>query len=233
MQRDSAGSYRVEQMAAVLTADDMIADPLCGIPSLWVGHDGKSSPGYHSDADTPAVCTDESLRNNTLLPAVWAYAMANMDDALAATLVEPARAWLRKNLAKEGEGDAETLTRWAAGKCLRDLQRLGASPAVFFAAADTFAAADAPPLPNLPTGGPRYSRLLWGTYTMESLPLAQRGSCSRWNTRQIAASFWADGRNSLEAVTRLAKAEVGNVTAEALQAFFETAVAAGIAVREG
>jgi len=192
----------------VPTADDMIADPNCGVPSIWLGK-GGTSLGYHSSADTPAICSPHSLRCNILLVAAWAYTMATMNDETAQPLIEPATKWIDANLVQVGGDDAALLRRWAAGRALRDLARFGVSGSVFEEAAAKYAPAAAPPLPDLPTDGPVYRRTVWGTCTYEALPVERRRGLGRWSESAAAALYWMDGERTLPAIQRLARAEVG------------------------
>ncbi len=192
----------------VPTADDMIGDPNCGVPSMWLGK-GGTSLGYHSSSDTPDVCSPHSLRCNTLLIAAWAYTMATMNDDAAQALIEPAAKWIDANIVTTGADDAARLSRWAAGRTLRDLARFGVSESVFEKAAAEYAPAGAPPLPDLSAGGPVYKRTVWGTCTYETLPVERRAGLSRWSPAATAGLYWTDGVRTLPAVERLARAELG------------------------
>jgi len=204
----AAGAWHVGTRRFVPTADDMISDPNCGVPSMWLGK-GGSCTGYHSSADTPDVCTDASLRFNTLLAASWAYVMATLSDESAAALIGPAVEWIDANLAAAGGDDGARLSRWAAGRMLRDLARWGVGEAVYEPAAAVYAPADAPPLPGLPADGPRYARTVWGTCTYETLPLDRQQGLSRWSPWATSALYWTDGHRAVAAVERLASAEAG------------------------
>lgn len=192
----------------VPTADDMIADPNCGVPSMWLGK-GGTSLGYHSSADTPDICSRHSLRYNTLLVAAWAYTMATMDDDTAKALLEPAAKWIDANIVQDGDDGSAQLSRWVAGRILRDLARWDVSRAVYEPAAAKYAPAGAPPLPGLPADGPVYGRTVWGTCTYETLPARRRGGLSRWSEPSAAGLYWTDGRRPLPAVEQLTLAEVG------------------------
>ena len=223
-------AWHVRYKRFIPTADDMIADPNCGVPSLWLGKGGNSL-GYHSSADTMAVISPDSLRCNTVLAAAWAYALATMDDALAAEMLPGATAWLEANVLG-GEGDAAELNRWAAGRALRDLARFGVTESVFGAAADKYSPADAPPMAGLPTDGPRFIRRTWGTATLETLPVADRKGFTRWSGWGTAALYWTDGRRSLPAIERLAAAECGSVPKQGLAPYFDVCRAAGLLVED-
>ncbi len=215
----------------VPTADDMISDPGCGIPAVWLGK-GGNSVGYHSSADTPEKAVSrESLRFNTVLTAAWAYAMASMDGELAAQLLPPAAAWLEENLLG-GEGDAALLRSWAAGQALRSLRRWGVSESLYEPAAAKYAPAEAPPLPELPAEGPRYVRRTWGTATLETLRPEQREGFSRWSNWQTAGLYWTDGRRALPAVERLTQAETGGLPKGGLMHFYEACLEAGLLVED-
>jgi peptidase M28-like protein len=192
----------------VPTADDMIGDPNCGIPSMWLGK-GGTSIGYHSSADTADICSEHSLRYNTLLVATWAYTMAAMDDSSAAELLPSAAHWIEQNIVREGDDDGAALSRWAAATMLRDLARWDVDPAVYEPAAVTYAPANAPPLPGLSAGGPAYRRTVWGTCTYETMPLERRAGLSRWSEGAASALYWTDGVRPLPAIERLVRAELG------------------------
>lgn len=215
----------------VPNADDMISDPHCGIPAMWLGK-GGNSVGYHSSSDTPEeAVSPDSLRFNTLLTAAWAYAMASMDDKLAGELIAPAVKWIDANVLG-GEADAERLRRWSAAGVLRDLARWGVSESIYEPAAAEYSPAGAPPLPDLPTQGPRYVRTTWGTATLETLPADRREGFSRWSGWQTAALYWNDGRRPIAAVERLAKAEAGGMPETGLKPFYEACIEAGLMVED-
>jgi hypothetical protein len=226
--RRSRGSYFIRSLCVPPTGDDMIADPACGIPCLWLGH-GKGLVGYHSSSDTPAVCEEESLRSNTLLAAAWAYATADLADASARAILPAATRWIEANVLPAPEADAAALRRWAAGRMLRDLARWGASPAVYEDQAARYAPAGAAPLADLPAGGPRLVRRTWGTATLETLPKERTLGLGRWSTWQAAALYWADGLRPPEAIERLVRAEVGRVPDGAVAHLAEACVEAGVA----
>jgi len=211
-------------------ADDMISDPKCGVPGMWLGK-GGNSVGYHSSADTPEVCSEDALRYNTVLTATWAYLMASMDDKLAGELIGPAAKWVDENLLG-GAGDAEHLRRWAAGGLFRDLARWGVSESVYEPTAAKYVAAGAPPLPDLPAEGPRYVRAAWGTCTLETLPVERREGFSRWSGWQAAGGYWNDGIRPLPAVERLARAEAGGMPEAGLKPFFEACIEAALMVQD-
>jgi len=231
LQARSGGNYHFRARHGVPTADDMIADPNCGVPAMWLGQGGEST-GYHSSADTPDVCPDESLRSNALLTAAWAYAMASMNDRLAEGLIPPAAEWIEGEILRAGDDDAAHLRRWAAAGVLRDLARWDVSESLYEPAASKYASAEAEPLPDLPTAGPRYIRSTWGTCTLETLPPQRAKGFSRWSGWQTAAVYWNDGRRPLSAVERLAKAEAGGVPEGALAKFFAACVEAGLMVQD-
>jgi hypothetical protein len=230
--RTKAGEgWHIQHKHFVPSADDMIADPGCGIPAMWLGK-GGTSLGYHSSSDTPDVCSDDSLRYNTLLTAAWAYAMASMDERLAAEVIGPATEWIDENIIRPGADDPALLPRWVGGRMLRDLARWGVSHSVYEPAAAKYAAADAPPLPDLPTDGPRYIRSTWGTCTFETLPAERRRDLSRWSAWITAGLYWNDGRRPLPAVERLARAETGTKPESSLKNAFEACVEAGMMVQD-
>ena len=214
----------------VPTADDMIADPNCGVPSMWLGK-GGTSLGYHSSADTPDVCSEHSLRYNTLLVAAWAYTMATLDDASARPLIEPAAAWIDANTITAGDDDRAMLSRWVAARTLRDLARFGVSESVFEPAAAQYAFAGAPPLPDLPTDGPVYERRVWGTCTYETLPLERRAGLSRWSESATSALYWTDGKRTLPAIERLVLAETGKLPPDGLARVVEGGLENGTLAR--
>jgi len=211
------------------TADGMIADPNCGIPAMWLGK-GGTSIGYHSSADTPDVCSDDSLRCNTLLVAAWAYTMASLDDAKARELIAPAAAWIDAHIVRAGNDDAAHLSRWVAGRMLRDLGRWGVSESLYESAAAKYCAANDEPLLDLPADGPRYRRTTWGTCTFETLPVERRQGLSRWSGWLTSGLYWTDGRRTLPAVERLARAETGADAGQTLQAAIDVCLEAGMMV---
>jgi len=224
----NAADYHVRGECEPPVSDDMIADPACGVPTLWLG---GSPPGYHSSADVPAACSDLSLGCNAVLIAAWAYAMADLDDRLAAGLMPAARQWIECDMLAGAAGDALRLRQWAAGGMIRDLGRWGVSPSVYGPAAEACCPAGAPPLPDLPTAGPRYARTTWGTCTLETLGPERTAGFSRWSRWQNTATFWTDGRRPLPAVERLTAAEAGQVPKAGLGPLFEAMVEADIARR--
>lgn len=246
--REHAGdAWHIRLKPFVPTADDMVADPACGIPAIWLGKTGAAR-GYHSSADTPGVCDPDSLRNSTLFAAAWAYLMASMDDSLAGQLIGPAAAWLERELlgptgpgvdrlrdqkpgppsaATQAEDDALRLRRWAAARVLRDLGRWGVDEAIYEPAAAGFAPTDAEPLPGLPAQGPVYSRTVWGTCTCETLPRERRMGLFPWSRWLTSGLYWCDGRRPLAVVERLARAETGTPPDTGLAEPFDRCVEAG------
>ena len=225
-----AGRYYLDYQYDPGTADHMIADPNCGIPAQWLGMHG-SSTGYHSSADTPAICPDESRAANAQLIAAWAYTMANLDDAAATALLPDVTAWIDTHLLIDGDDDPARLRRWVAGGMLRHAIRLGASASVVEPAAARYAGPDAAPLPGLSDDGPRYRRTTWGTCTFETLPADRKQGLGRWQGWLAAALFWTDGQRTVPAIERLARAEAGRIPEGGLEPVFETLVEAGLARR--
>jgi len=224
------GAYHMQSRHAPPTADDMIADPACGVPTLWLGR-GQNSVGYHSSADTPPICRDASLRCNCLLAAGWAYAMADMDDRLAESLIPAAARWIDRHVLAGAGGDAGRLRQWAGGRILRDLARWGVRASTYEPAASRYCPADAPPLDDLPTAGPRLARRTWGTCTLETLPPDRVTGLSRWSSWQAAALYWSHAGRPLPAVERLTRAEVGEVPPGGIEKLAEACVEAGLADR--
>jgi hypothetical protein len=226
LQEQAGDAWHVHARRFVPTADDMIADPACGVPAIWLGKTGGAR-GYHSSADTPAVCDPASLQHSTLFAAAWADAMASMDDASAERLLAPAAEWLGREVARGGDDDAALLSRWAAARSLRDLARWGVSQEVYEPAAARFAPRDAEPLPGLPSDGPRYARTVWGTCTCETLPRERRMGLFPWSRWLTSGLYWCDGRRPLAAIERLARAETGNPPDMGLAEPFERCIEAG------
>jgi len=227
----SGGAYHVRSECEPPSSDDQIADPNCGTPTLWLGTGGTAT-GYHSSADTPAVCSDATLRNNFLLVAAWAYAMADLNDAWFRALRPAATRWLDEELLPGGAGEAMRLRHWAAGRVLRDPARWGISGRVLGRTASRYCPRDAGPLDDLPAAGPRYTRRTWGTCTLETLPPERTAGLSRWSRWQNAALFWTHGGRPVAAVERLTRAEIGSVPDGGVQRLMDACVEAGLASRE-
>jgi len=155
-----------------------------------------------------------------------------MDDRLAGELIAPATKWIAENVVRDGADDRARLSRWVAGRILRDLARWGVSESVYEPAAAKFSAAGAPPLPDLPAEGPRYVRRTWGTCTFETLPPARRGGLSRWSGWQAAGLYWTDGARPLPAVERLARAETGAKPDATLRRTIEACLEAGLMIED-
>jgi hypothetical protein len=228
----SGGAYHTACKCEPPCSDDMIADPNCGVPTLWIGN-GANPTGYHSSSDTPDVCTEASLRNNLVLTAAWAYTMANMDDRMATAILPQAMRWMEATLLAGPCGDALRLRRWVAGQMIRHLGRWGVAGTIYERAATRYCPGSAGPLDSLPTAGPRYTRTTWGTCTLETLPPARTEGLSRWNAWQNAALFWTHGNRPIAAVERLTRAEIGRVPDGALAHLMEACVQAGAAKEEG
>jgi len=229
LQEEAGDAWHFRTRRFVPSADDMIADPHCGIPAIWLGTGGAST-GYHSSADTPEVCTDDSLRCNTLLAAAWAYAMASLDGRSAAQLVGPATEWIGNCVLRDGNDDPALLSRWVAGRGLRSMARWGIHQSVYEPFAAEYASPDAEPLPGLPSGGPRYARTVWGTCTFETLPVERRKGLSRWSSWINTGLYWSNGEMPLPAVERLARAETGAAPDASLEQGFDACVEAGTMV---
>lgn len=213
----------------VATADDMIADPACGVPSMWAGHGGLPY-GYHASSDTPSAISDDSLRIHTLMLAAWAYTMADMDESSATEMLPAVGQWIDDEFLRRG-GDQEALDRYQAACLLRDLRKWGISESVYESLAGRYSPAGEPPLAGLPADGPVYARKVWGVPRMEYLPYKRREGLSSWNDPQMAAWFWADGKRSLAAIRRLALAETGTDLGDTAERLFETGVEASIVER--
>lgn len=227
---ESAGAWHAASLCDPPCSDDQIADPNCGVPTLWLGGGGEAT-GYHSSADTPDVCSDVSLRCSAVLTAAWAYAMADLDERWTAALLPPARRWIDEELLAGCEGDALDLRRWVAGRMLREPLRWSVPASACEPAAADYAPIDAAPLDDLPSAGPRYVRRTWGTCTLETLPADRTEGLSRWNRWQNVALFWTDGAHPLGAVERLTRAEAGAVPAGGLARLMDALVEAGLATR--
>ena len=228
LKEQSGGAYHLESRYLPPAADDMIADPNCGIPTLWLGR-GKEAVGYHSSRDTPEICDAVSLRAGCLLAAAWAYVMASLDERLARLLVSPAVQWIDEQLLPAKGDDASRLRRWAAGRLLRDLGRWDVPPAVYEPYAARYCSASAAPLDALPASGPRLIRRTWGTCTFETLPPERSRDFSRWSLRQAVALYWNHGPWPLAAVERLTRAECGLIPEGGMMPLAEACVDAGLA----
>ncbi len=227
LQKLAGDSWRMGAKPFVPTADDMIADPGCGIPGVWLGK-GANCLGYHSSADTPDVCCESSLRYNTVLTACWAYLMATLDTTSAGALVGPAIQWIDRNILRAGDDDAARLSRWAAGRMLRDLSRWKVDRAVWEDAAASYCPPEAEPLDGLTaSSGPTYRRTVWGACTFETLAHERRAGLSRWSTWLASGLYWCDGRRPLAAVERLARAETAAKPEASLKKGFDACVEAG------
>jgi len=225
-------SWHFRTKRFVNNADDMIADPNCNVPGLWLGKGGDCM-GYHSSADTPErVVSPDSLRSNTVLTAAWAYAIASMDDRLAGAMIPPAARWVDENIVKTGDDDPAALSRWVAGRIFRDLSRFGVGESVYETAATEYCPADAPPLPDLPIGAPRYCRTTWGTCTFETLPAEKRRGLSRWSGTLNSGLYWTDNVRPLAAVERLMRAETGAKGETNLAGLVEACLEAGLMVED-
>jgi hypothetical protein len=221
------GRWHLGNKLFVPTADDMIADPLAGVPSMWFGK-GKMSLGYHSDADTPDVCCPVSMRNSALLAAAWTYTLATLDAESAAPLLAPAVAWTRDVLIGAAVGDARRLRKWTAGRVFRDLARWGVDEATYSAAAAQFCAPSAPPLDGLSKSGSRPTRKLWGTHTFDTLPQARREGLSNWSSGLASGLYWCDGQHTLPDLVRLAEAETGQLAGDDIERGIEAGIEAKI-----
>jgi hypothetical protein len=226
----SGGEYHVTSRCEPPSGDDMIADPNCGVPTLWLGSGGDAT-GYHSSADTPAVCCDTSLRSSTLLAAAWAYVMADLNDRLTGMLLLPATRWMERHMLAGPAGDALRLRRWVAGQVLRQPGRWGVSDTIYARAAARYCPIGAGPLDGLPTIGRRYVRTTWGTCTLETLPPGRAEGLSRWSRWQNAALYWNHGDRPLAAVERLTRAEAGSVPDGGVVNLLDACVEAGLARR--
>jgi hypothetical protein len=231
LQARCGGAFPVQVVYEVPVEDDMLADPLCGIPSIGLGQSTKSF-AYHTDGDTPACCVESSLRASTLFSAAWGYLLARMDEPLATALLSPASAWLNANVLPAEGGDARRLRRWSAATVLRDLARWGVPSFAYASAADAFALAGASPLDDLPGGGPLFRRTVWGVPTWDALADDERKGLSRWSAWQSAALFWNHPPRSPEAIARLVAADTGLPDGAEVRGLLEKAVAAGLAENE-
>jgi hypothetical protein len=230
LMEQNRGAYFLVPQCQPPTGDDMIADPNCGIPSLWLGR-GRDSVGYHSSRDTPQVCDAVSLRASALLAAAWAYVMASLDSAPARLLVPAAVRWTDGHVIPSQGADARALRRWTAAGMLRDLHRWGVPESVYEAEAARYWLAGAPPLPDLSGEGPRFRRRTYGTCTLETLPPERTQGLSRWSLWQAAALYWTDGRRPMADIERLVRAEVGRVPDGGLAHLMEACVEARVAER--
>lgn len=230
LQARSGELFPVQTVYEVPVEDDMLADPLCGIPSVGLGQ-STTSFAYHTDGDTPACCVESSMRASTLFSAAWGYLLARMDEPLAVALMAPSSAWLQSNVVPANGEDAKRLRRWSAATALRDLARWGVPARAYEPAAALFSPAGAPPLDDLPTGEPLYRRLVWGVPTWDTLPDAERAGLSRWSAWQSATLFWNHPSRSPEAIARLVAADTGLPAGAEVSGLLEKAVQAGLAER--
>ena len=112
---------------------------------------------------------------------------------------------------------------------MRDLARWGVPTSVYEPLAAAYAPAGAEPLPDLSREGRRLARRQWGAYTFETLPDDRARQFSRWSDWQAAAFYWCDGRRTLAAAERLARAETGRMPEGAMERLAEACVEAGLA----
>lgn len=226
IQKNAGDHWHLGNKLFVPTADDMIGDPHAGVGTIWLGK-GKSSLGYHSDADTPAVCCPFSLRYNTLLATAWAYLLANLDESLVREILPFSTSWTETFLMKGAKNDAQTLRKWVAGKTIASLSRWGIKGKSIETMTSSYCHPDATPLPNPLKAGDRFDRTTWGTSTFATLPTEKRLGLSCWSSVLAAGYYWCNGKRHFSEIERLVQAEIPGADTEILRHGFMAATEAG------
>jgi hypothetical protein len=230
----SKGEWNLKQVYQMPSADDMIADPNCGIANAWVGR-GNEGVGYHSSADTPEVCVPLPLRCNALMVAASAYVMASLDEQWNDDLLAAIDGWIERKMLPATTDDAKHLRRWAAGTMLRKAERWGVPSHAAEARAKKYCAPGSAPLPDLANTGNIYRRRTWGTGNFETVPAGiPRFSC--WSGNVNGMLYWTDGKRGTVAVERLAAADLDQSVEDTVAyggaaAVLDSCVAGGTAER--
>ncbi|HEY3323783.1 MAG TPA: M28 family peptidase [Planctomycetota bacterium] len=221
-----SGGFTVTPRLGVPREDNMLADPLAGVPTTTLGQVAGIF-GYHSSNDTPEHCTTTALAGSALAVATWAYLMAGLDNEKMEALAPAAHAWASTHLCGTDDlaFDSANLRRWATAQAWRDLSRWPVTGCEDHAR--RYATAEC----ATTSGGSCYSRRVWGMTTLDTLPETRARAFSRWSEWQAAAWYWTRPDWSLETIENFTRAEVGQVPEGAIKVFLEACCEAGLATR--
>ena len=204
--------------------DSYLGEPLVGIPTTWA-YSGTGVVTHHNSEDTPDRVDQRSLRDLTIVDAVFLYYLANAGEAEARWLAEISADYWRSRAV--GGSDAKTAyasdrQRQAVLSVLRlapPERRAGLRASLLGSVLKSAAPPQAAVKPD--GDGVVIVRKRFGTLPLDDLPPDQREGFPNgaWDTPAITALYWCDGHRTLGEVKRLTELELGPVQLD-LDAYF-------------
>jgi hypothetical protein len=180
--------------------DSYLGEPSVGVPATWA-YSGTGVETHHSSEDTPERVDQRSLRDITIVNAVFLYTMASAGESEAHWLAElGAKHWAGDADYRKDRGNQAVLSvlrlvpearRGAVRKTLEPLLR---------------------EVPQTQRGtGMVVRRKRFGTIPLDDLAPDQREGypSGAWTLPPSIALYWCDGKRPLSEVIRLTEVEIG------------------------
>jgi hypothetical protein len=180
--------------------DSYLGEPSIGIPTTWV-YSGSGIQTHHNSEDTPDRVDPRSLRDLTIVNALFLYAMAQAG--------EPDARWLAELSAKHWEG-ASDYRKARSNQAVLSVLRL-VPAARREAARKSLDLLLKPVLQQPAAGGLIVRRKRFGTIPLDDLaPDRREGYPSgAWTLPPSTALYWCDGKRTLKEVIALTEQELG------------------------
>lgn len=181
--------------------DCYLGEPSVGIPTTWA-YSGTGVQTHHNSEDTPDRVDARSLRDLTIVNAIFLYTMASAGEAEAPWLAElGARHWAGDTLYRKERGNQAVLSVLRlVPEARRDAVRKSLEPLLRPVAP-----------PPAGRGGMIVRRKRFGTIPLDDLAPDQREGfpSGAWTLPPSIALYWCDGKRALDEVIRLTEAEIG------------------------
>ncbi len=221
--------------------DTYLAEPMVGIPTVW-GYSGSGVETHHNSEDTPDRVDVRSLRDISIVDALFLYFVANADSADALWLAGLSENRGYRQILKAAEEQAtrgqveyavdresqsvlsvlrlvpatgRTAVRSQLEPALERLKEFGA-----------LQAARLPPDSSSSGTNPDAARLIvkrkrFGTIPLDDLPHAQWEDqpSGAWAAVPTIALYWCDGHRTLAEVEKLTRHELGDITFDFVRYF--------------
>jgi hypothetical protein len=181
--------------------DSYLGEPSVGIPTTWA-YSGSGVQTHHNSEDTPDRVDARSLRDITVVNAIFLYTMASASEAEAQWLAElGAKHWAGDSNYRMERGNQAALS---VLRLVPEEQREAVRRSIEPLLRSTSQGASA-------GGGIIVRRKRFGTIPLDDLTPDQREGypSGAWTLPPSIALYWCDGKRPLGEVIRLTEAEIG------------------------
>lgn len=191
--------------------DSYLGEPSVGIPTTWA-YSGTGVETHHNSEDTPDRVDSRSLRDITIVNAMFLYTMAEAGESHAPWLAElAAKDWTgASDYHRERSNQAVLSVLRLVPEAKRDAVRKQLEPLL------------KPVARTAPGSGFIVKRKRFGTIPLDDLAMDQREGfpSGAWSLSPSIALYWCDGKRPLSEVIRLTEAELGGKQKLDFEAYF-------------